>query len=558
MKKTAILLAIFLLIISASSCGTPSADGTSVQNIRPESIGVMSINGLNGQIFISLARPSDGKCSVYYRTAGDGEYSALDSELILSEGSVLECHILGLSKGLYDVMIEEGEGDSLARVFYFGIDVADRDTSGYAHFGRTDGIGGYSSDGTLKDGARVVYISNANKNSVTLESGGRTYTGLSEILNGCGQIVEPLVIRVLDRISTNQWISADPGSRSEEPDDAENGYFEDRFSDEFGENIAGMPVSVFYSGTGTRYDFVTSADGIVYSGTSSGADSDGCRMNVISSEGAKDITIEGVGRNAGFFQAGLEFLESDSVEIRNLTFEGYPQDALRFSCSDIASSHGGYWIHGNTFLAGYNNWGTGEKNGGDPVEVSNATGVTVSYNRVQGTSKGLMFGEEEGGACMNVTVHHNLFRDVMQRIPFCMNSNIHLYNNYFRDCRRGASPRSETYMFLEANYYLGVDSPFSFSSYGGTSTVKSFGDVYKDGGDPRSVRIAENRTDPAGGSCMPDGKTDCSEFDTDPELFYFDEAGGRSDVVVLLDAADVPGFVETYSGAGVFARIDLK
>ena len=57
---------------------------------------------------------------------------------------------------------------------------------------------------------------------------------------------------------------------------------------------------------------------------------------------------------------------------------------------------------------------------------------------------------------------------------------------------------------------------------------------------------------------MPDGKTDCSEFDTDPELFYFDEAGGRSDVVVLLDAADVPGFVETYSGAGVFARIDLK
>ena len=33
----------------------------------------------------------------------------------------------------------------------------------------------------------------------SVESGGRTYTGLSEILNGCGQIDEPLVIRILDR-----------------------------------------------------------------------------------------------------------------------------------------------------------------------------------------------------------------------------------------------------------------------------------------------------------------------------------------------------------------------
>ena len=150
MKKTAILFAILLIIVSASSCGTPAAEGTSAQNIRSESIGVRAVNGLNGQILISLARPSDGNCSIYYRSSGAGEYEALDSELIIPEGSVLECHILGLSEGLYDVMIEEGEGDSLARVYYFGIDVADRDTSGYAHFGRTDGIGGYSSDGSLK------------------------------------------------------------------------------------------------------------------------------------------------------------------------------------------------------------------------------------------------------------------------------------------------------------------------------------------------------------------------------------------------------------------------
>ena len=69
--------------------------------------------------------------------------------------------------------------------------------------------------------------------------------------------------------------------------------------------IAGIPVSVCYPGSDKTYDFVTSAEGIVYSGTSAGRENYGCIMNVISSAGAHGITIEGIGKNAVFFQFGI-------------------------------------------------------------------------------------------------------------------------------------------------------------------------------------------------------------------------------------------------------------
>ena len=559
MKKIAILLALTLVILSLASCGTEPADERR-DNMDPDSIGVNAVYGLNGQIYITLSRAADAGLSVYWRTAGEEEYSVLDRELILSDGRNTECYIPGLSEGLYDVMIEEGTGGSVSRVTFPSVDVAGRDTSGYAHFKRDGGIGGYNADGTVREGAKILYVSNANKNTVSLESGGRTYTGLYEILSGCGGIEEPLIIRVLDRITTNQWIPSEDGSTPQDPytaDDADYG-LENMFSDAYGDNIAGIPVSVCYPGSDKTYDFITSAKGLVYSGTSAGRENYGCIMNVISSAGAHGITIEGIGGNAAFFQFGLEFVDSDSVEIRNLTFEGYPQDALKFTSSDISSSHGGYWVHGNTFLAGYSSWGTGSKNGDDSVEFSNNAGITVSYNRFEGTGKALSFGDGENDACMNVTVHHNIFSQVVQKAPFCRNTNIHSYNNYYKNCTRGATLLGNAYMFCESNFYLNVDVPFTYSSAGGEPAVKSYAEFYSGGGNPRKVFFAEERGDKTECVCMPDGNTDFSSFDTDPALFYYDAENGRSDVRVFTDAADVPAFLDTCCGSGATVRLDLK
>ena len=61
------------------------------------------------------------------------------------------------------------------------------DRSGYAHWNYTQGIGAYNDDGTLKPGAIVLYVTDSNKNTVTVTSkDGTTVTGIGNILNSGG------------------------------------------------------------------------------------------------------------------------------------------------------------------------------------------------------------------------------------------------------------------------------------------------------------------------------------------------------------------------------------
>ena len=59
-------------------------------------------------------------------------------------------------------------------------------------------------------------------------------------------------------------------------------------------------------------------------------------------------------------------------------------------------------------------------------------------------------------------------------------------------------------------------------------------------------------------TCMPDGVTDYSRFDIDSELFYYDAENKCSDVDILLPAEEVPEFVRTYAGAGVYVKMDIS
>lgn len=69
-----------------------------------------------------------------------------------------------------------------------GISVASHDKSGYAHFNYTSGVGAYNDDGTLKSNAIVLYVTDSNKNSVSVTSkDGTKVTGIGNILNSAGR-----------------------------------------------------------------------------------------------------------------------------------------------------------------------------------------------------------------------------------------------------------------------------------------------------------------------------------------------------------------------------------
>ncbi len=560
MKKTLLLLVIIAAVILSAACGQAAPKDGDDDFINPSTIGIRSAAGLNEQIHISLSKPAEGQYSVFYRPSGEEDFAPLDRELLLDGGDTVECYILGLAEGSYDVRIETGEGDGFSRVTLSGIDVERQDRSGYAHFGREEGIGGYNNDGTVKENAKIIYLTNENKNTLTLDIDGTTYTGIVDILQANSKMKEPLIIRVLGMITTNQWIPEKESSRPEDYGDLTDGYIESLFSDSLGENISGIPVNLYSADVGKCFRFVTTRDGIELTETVDYENVDAMECNVFETENACDITIEGVGTDAGFFQFGIGFMYSDSIEIKNLTFDSYPVDGLRFQAyckfADIGL-HGWYWIHNNTFLPGLNLWGGSDADGDESIDFACMHNATLSYNKFVQTGKTILLGGWEYDACMNMTFHHNYYCEASQRLPLSRNSNIHNYNNFFDNCWRGLSPRTSTYVFGEANYFLNVEVPYYCSGDETWGYVKSFGEIYEHCGEIEATTFVTDRGENVEGVCVPDEKTDCSGFDTDPELFYYDAANGCSDVELMNDAADVPDFVRTYAGAGVLVRLEL-
>jgi len=166
--------------------------------------------------------------------------------------------------------------------------------------------------------------------------------------------------------------------------------------------------------------------------------------------------------------------------------------------------------------------------------------------------KSMLFGSGDSEACMNFTMHHNNFYKVDSRLPLGRNVNIHSYNNYFDQCGNCSDVRMNSYIFSEGNYYNSSKKPFILSS----SVVKSYGDHFENSGNTGAT-IATSRDQTVSSGCKPDKKTDCSKFDINPDLFYYDAENNRSDVSVMLDAKNVPTFVKMYAGAGIMKQLVL-
>jgi len=552
MKKTSLLIALLFTLLFFTACG--DAD-----NINPENIQINESLGLNEQIYLSLGKFTSGEYVVSYKAADAKEYTVVDKELLLDEEDSIGCYILGLKEGDYSVRVEYVEGDNLSRVTLNDINVERQDRSGYAHFNREEGIGGYNNDGTVKENAKILYVSNATKNTVTLDINGTTYTGLVEILQAKAQMEEPLIIRVLDTITTNQWTSLD-SEREVDYSAMSAEYIEkNHFSDEYGENLTGLPLHIIDPSDGTRYIYKTTPDGVTEL-TEEITLYNESYTNFIDTVNANDITLEGVGKNAGLFQFGVGFIYCNSIEVRNLTFGHHPFAGIAFYATNQMEQYGYCWIHNNTFKTSHEAWtGTTGDKSIIQVDVHN---VTVAYNKFDHTNLTYIMGGWEYDYQLNTTVHHNYYFEITQRAPISRNSNIHNYNNYYDNCLKAISHRTSTYIFSEENYFSSVSYPTYMGELGDETwgVIKSFNDIFEKSGDAYrlfTVKSREETLDKVNYTCSPDQKTDYSQFDTDPELFYYDVENNCSDVEILHKAEEVPDVVPVYAGAGTLIKLEL-
>lgn len=101
----------------------------------------------------------------YVQPVGQTAWTKLDDQLVRDYGTYGRVDALGLSAGQYQLKVvpvragAEVEADAATTA---ALTVAAHDRNGFAHADWNGGVGAYNNDGTLKAGAKVIYVSNAN------------------------------------------------------------------------------------------------------------------------------------------------------------------------------------------------------------------------------------------------------------------------------------------------------------------------------------------------------------------------------------------------------------
>ena len=566
MKKTVIMMLLATALITG--CGAGGAASTAPEEAPAENAGEETLMSEVAQEEARKAAEENEKVIDEAAGVNEGMYAVINGIRAMditgvsysgdNEGSLGEedmkylikdlpdgvrIDIPGVPAGNYDLKVTTGDATYVA----VNIAVTAYDRSGYAHFNYDRGVGAYNDDGSLKENAIVLYVTDENKNDVELTYDGVTVKGIGNILNSGGAESEdgktgkggiandnqgiikklaeagiPLDVRIIGVVSESglyekgEW---DPDS--EGLIDGLTAYSIDKEAAE----AAGVEVC---------YDY----------GANPGDNGHMARM-----VSGRDITIEGIGYDAtidgwGFhFIAGSSDADSDrgeSFEVRNLTFINTAEDATGMEGSQDKNEEGKddvngrlnkgverCWIHNNEYYCPKLTScadSEGDKFEGDgSIDFKKGQYLTASYNYFEGSHKTSLIGGNDSALQFNVTYHHNHWYMCGSRGPLARNANIHMYNNiseyqtkYCQNMRFGG------YIFSEYNLFFDCRNPHTVDA----GAIKSFNDnisgvIWED---YEGASIVTDKSEKVENTCSYNGVgIDYSSFDTDPALSYIPE-----------------------------------
>lgn len=451
---------------------------------------------------------------VYIKGGGHADYARLDAELVRDYTSYLRADAVGLRPGTYSmkvVPVVGGKELATASSEATGLQVSAYSREGFAHKGYT-GVGAYNDDGTLKEGANVIYVSAANAKTVQLSLGGNTFTGIQGILKAYekGNLTTPLAVRIIGCIRNGD-------------------------TDEFGSSSEGLQIK------GKRAD---------------------SELN---------ITIEGIGSDATIYGFGFLVRNSRSVEFRNLAIMRQMDDGI-----SLDTDNSNIWIHNVDVFYGRAGSGDHAKGDGSIDVKADSKFVTISYCHFWDSGKTSMCGMKSESGPNYITYHHNWFDHSDSRHARVRTMSVHMWNNYFDGCSKyGIGATSASSIFSEQNYFRHSHNPFLISLQGtdamgkGTFSgepggiIKDYGSVlaetggsayyvpiaYSDNATSFDVYQAQRRNEQVPASVKTlSGNTTYDNFDTDASLMYSYTPD---------DAADVPARVTGFLGAGRINHGDL-
>ena len=416
-----------------------------------------SYGGWNETIYAQLSGVTDSQVTgVSYSGTMSGSLTGDDlTYLVRDNNGGVRIDIPGLKPGTYSLTVTASSGS----VTQSNITVPAQDRSGYAHYNYTSGVGAYNDDGTLKSNAKVLYVTDSNKDTVSISSSdGTTVTGIGHILNSVG-------------MDTGSGTTSNGGKPNNN-----NGIMQ-KIADD------GNPLVVRFIGTVTAPDGLTAYDSVDYGGTVG----DNGYMARIKS--AANVTLEGIGYDAQINGWGFHFIASTadagtirgkSFEARNLTFWGSPEDSLGMegqqSGSTITSGVERCWIHNCSFLPQpISNPAESDKSEGDGCcDFKRGQYMTMSYCYFKSAHKTNLVGSSDSSLQYNITWHHNMWEDCEARGPLGRQANMHIYDNYYlRQSSYAMNPRANCYIFSEYNTMEYCKNPMDVTGGG----IKSYNDT---------------------------------------------------------------------------------
>ena len=511
-----ILSAVSALALSATSMATAVPFSVQAEPVLSNEVNYSTgVDILASSASVSVIEASGAEESAYVKwgavtgAAGYNVYcdgKQIDSMLIRQYADCFRADAVGIKAGTHTLKIVpviNGKEDA-SKAAEKSVTSTSYDRTGFGWVNGTSS-GAYNEDGTLRDGAVVLYVTEDTKNTVSLDvvtdGKGKTVsaTGIQNILTAYkkGYDSRPLDIRIIGEVT-------DPAA------------------------LEGGDLLIK-------------------------GNSDTKRLSC-------GITIEGIGEDATVNGFGIRLANVSNVEIRNLgvmlvdSSEG-DNYTLQQSCDHV-------WVHNCDSFYGMAGGDADQAKGDGALDCKKSTYITFSYNHFWDNGKCNLLGlSEDTTEGLYITYHHNWYDHSDSRHPRVRFYSAHVYNNYYDgNAKYGIGSTNGSSVFSENNYFRNCKYPMLTSMQGSDvgaggifssedgGTIKSFGNYME--GQKAYVPYQNDSTDfdayeaSSKDEKVPDsvkskqGGNTYNNFDTSSTMYSY----------TADNAADVPSIVTSKAG----------
>ena len=366
-----------------------------------------SAEGWLESVFAEWASDGSDSYNIYYSGAGASNVK-VDAPLIRKYGSKYRVDVVGLKAGSYTLKIASVKGGKeIASTNSKSLTVKAHDRAGFA-FSNGRVPGAYKADGTLKDGAVVLYITESTKNSVTMDvttsaKGAKTTCKSFQGILNC-----------------------------------------------YKKGYETVPLDLRFIGNVTDSDSLVQGDMMI--------DLNGSEKSY--------VTVEGIGNDATVNGWGIRIKNAQNVEIRNLGVMNV--DSKEGDNIGLQQDNQYVWVHNNDFFYGHAGSDKDQVKGDGALDCKLSTYITFSYNHFWDNGKSNLLGLKEGTSeGYYITYHHNWYDHSDSRHPRVRYYSAHVYNNYYDgNAKYGAGSTLGSSVFMEANYFRNCKYPMMTSLQG--------------------------------------------------------------------------------------------